>query len=170
MDFRADIDTMAALEGAWKIAPQMVIEELTAATYEAEMLLERETKDLTPVGVGGAGGLRGNIQSDVPQVLGNTVIGVMGSTLNYAEAVELGTYPHAVSAAGVQAIEDWVRHKLGIGDKEAQRVADAVAWKIRMHGTPAVGMFHRALSWNKAQLEQIYAAAAGRIVQRLGAV
>lgn len=170
MDFHVDIGQVAALGDAWQRAPEMVIEELTAAVYEAEMLLERETKDLTPVGVGGAGGLKGNIHSQVPEALGDTVIGVMGSTLNYAEAVELGTRPHAVSVSGVQAIEDWVRHKLGISDKEAQRVADAVAWKIRMRGTPAVGMFHRALSWNKQQLEQIYTAAVGRIVLRLGDV
>jgi hypothetical protein len=168
MEMHVDIGTLAMLGDAWKRAPDMVIEELTAATYKAEMLLERETKELTPVGVNAA--LRDNIYSQVPEVLGDTVIGMMGSTLNYAEAVELGTQPHAVSEAGVLAIEDWVRHKLGIAAEEAQRVAEAVAWKIRMRGTPAVGMFHRALAWNKQQLEQIYAAAAGRIAQRLGEV
>jgi len=167
MNIQIDASAISNLGEAWKLAPEMVIEELTAATYQAEMLLERETKELTPVGVGSAGGLRGNIQSQTPKVLSDTVIGMVGSTLNYAESVELGTRPHPVSAAGVLAIEDWVRHKMGITDKEAERVANAVAWKIRMRGTPAVGMFHRALAYNQAQLGGIFETAAGRIGQRL---
>lgn len=167
MYIQIDASAISNLSEAWKLAPEMMIEELTAATYQAEMLLERETKELTPVGVGSAGGLRGNIQSQTPEVLSDTVIGMVGSTLNYAESVELGTRPHPVSAAGVLAIEDWVRHKLGITDKEAERVANAVAWKIRMRGTPAVGMFHRALAYNQAQLGGIFETVAGRIGQRL---
>ncbi len=167
MHIQIDASAISKLGDAWKLAPEMVIEELTTSTYLAETLLERETKDLTPVGVGSAGGLRGNIQSQAPEVLSDTVIGMVGSTLSYAESVELGTRPHPVSAEGVLAIEDWVRHKLGISDKEAQRVADAVAWKIRMRGTPAVGMFHRALSYNQAQIGAMFEAAAGRIGQRL---
>lgn len=157
--------TLNMLIDAWKRAPEMVAEELTAATYEAEMLLERETKELTPVGAQGF--LRASIESLEPQVMGDTVIGVVGSPMSYAESVELGTKPHPVSDAGVASIEDWVRHKLGITDKEAERVAYAVAWKIRMRGTPAVGMFHRALAHNKTQVAGMYEAAAGRIVKRL---
>lgn len=167
MDIQIDAREIMNLADAWKLAPEMVIEELTAATYEAEMLLERETKELTPVGAQGF--LRQSIESLEPQVLGDTVIGVVGSPLSYAESVELGTKPHPVSAAGVLAIEDWVRHKLGITDKDAERVANAVAWKIRMRGTPAVGMFHLGLSYNKAQVGAIFQAAGGRIGQRLAA-
>lgn len=165
-----EIDTTALhdLSQAWKQAPEMVIEELSAATFEAEMLLERETKELTPVGVGAAGGLRGNIQSELPEVLSDTVIGMVGSTLNYAEAVEVGTKPHPVSAAGVQSIEDWVRYKLGISAEDAQRVANSVAWKIRMKGTRGAGMFHGALKYAGPQLETIFSTAAARITQRLG--
>lgn len=167
MDIQIDAREIINLSEAWRLAPEMVIEELTAATYEAEKLLERETKERTPVGVGSAGGLRGDIQSQAPEVLSDTVIGMVGSTLNYAESVELGTRPHPVSAEGVLAIEGWVRHKLGITDKDAERVANAVAWKIRMRGTPAVGMFHLGLSYNKAQVGAIFQTAGGRIGQRL---
>ncbi len=170
MNITIDASSLAAVNEAWKQAPQMVIEELTAATYQAEMLLEREVKELTPVGVGGAGGLRGNIHSSAPEVLSDTVIGMVGSSLSYAEPVELGTKPHPVSEAGVMAIEDWVRHKLGIGDKEARSVAYLVARKIRREGTPAYGMFHRALAYNRDQLRAIYEAAALRIIQRLAGV
>jgi hypothetical protein len=167
MFIEIDASSLVDLSDAWQRSPEIVIEELTAATFEAQMLLERETKELTPVGVGAAGGLRGNIQSDVPQVLGETVIGMVGTNLNYAEAVELGTKPHPVSAAGVASIEDWVRYKLGISAEEAVRVAEAVAWKIRMFGTPGYGMFHRALAYNEAQLAGIFEAAGQRIGERL---
>lgn len=176
MNIRIDASAISQLGEAWKLAPEMVIEELTAATYRAEMLLERETKEIlrqpdanghNHVGVGGAGGLLGSIHSEIPSVLSNTVIGMVGSTMNYAESVELGTRPHPVSDQGVAAIDDWVRHKLGIPAEEAQRVAEAVVWKIRMHGTPAVGMFHRGLAYSQAQLGTIFEVAAGRIGQRL---
>ena len=167
MFIKVDASSFVDLRAEWKRAPEIVADEMMTATYEGQMLLERETKELTPAGVGAAGGLRGNIQSDVPQVLGDSVIGMVGSTLSYAEPVEIGTLPHAVSAEGVASIEDWVKHKLGISDQEAHRVAEAVAWKIRMHGTPGVGMFHRALAWNIDQLGVIYKSAAGRIGQRL---
>lgn len=169
MFIEIDTSSLVTVSHAFARAPEMVIEEMMAATVEAQMLLERETKELTPVGVGAAGGLRGNIQSDVPQVLGDTVIGMVGSTLNYAEAVELGTKPHPVSAAGVQSIEDWVRYKLGISAEDAERVANAVAWKIRMKGTQGKFMFTRTLEAQKRGLATIFESAAVRITQRLGA-
>ena len=170
MHIQIDASDLVKLSEAWKRAPEMVIEELTRATYEAEMLLERETKELTPVGVHNA--LRGSIHSQMPEVLGNTVIGVVGSPMKYAQAVELGREPGKwVGYEGVAAIEDWVRHKLGIPAEEAERVANAVAWKIHLYGTPAVGMFHRALAYNQTRVGAMFETAAGRIGQRLaGAV
>lgn len=170
MNITIDASAITRLNEAWKRAPEMVIEELTAATYEAEMLLEREIKDLTPTGVGAAGGLRGSIQSQMPEVLSNTVIGMVGSTLTYAEAVELGTKPHPVGSDGIRSIYDWVQHKLGISEDEAQSIAYAIAWKIRMKGTPGKFMFTKTLAAQRAQLAELHQAAAGRIVNRLGGV
>lgn len=167
MDIQIDASALVRLSEAWKRAPEIVIEELTAATYEAEMLLERETKEFLHEHKGATGELQRSIHSLAPQVLSNTVIGVVGSNVSYAEAVELGTRPHPVSAAGVLAIEDWVRHKLGIPAEEAERVANAVAWKIRMKGTPKKLMFTKTLEAQQAQLGRIFGTAAGRIGQRL---
>lgn len=167
MNIQIDASAISDLAEAWKRAPEMVIEELTAATYEAEMLLERETKEFLHEHKGATGELHRSIHSLTPEVLSNTVIGVVGSNVSYAEAVELGTKPHPVSAAGVASIEDWVRHKLGIAAEEAERVANAVAWKIRMKGTPAKLMFTKTLEAQQTQLGTIFQAAAGRIGQRL---
>lgn len=173
MDIQIDASALVQLSDAWKRAPEMVIEELTAATYEAEMLLERETKEFLQQNEhkGATGELHRSIHSLTPEVLSNTVIGVVGSNASYAAAVELGTKPHPVSAAGVASIEDWVRRKLGIPAEEAERVANAVAWKIRVKGTPAKLMFTKTLAAQRTQIGTIFQAAAGRIGQRLaGAV
>lgn len=169
MNTSIDVRQVVALGDAWKLAPEMVVEELTDATWRAEGLLLNAVAELTPVGVGGASGIKGSLQMQEPQVLSDTVLGMMGSALSYTESVEMGTKPHPVSDQGVAAIDDWVRYKLGIPAEEAQRVAEAVVWKIRMRGTPAVGMFHRGLAYSQAQLAGIFEDAAGRIVQRLAA-
>lgn len=164
MDVQIDIQGWAELDAAWQKAPEIVREELTAAMWQAEMLLERETKELTPVGVGGAGGLRGSIHAQEPEVLAGSVIGVTGTALNYAVPVELGTKPHW---APIQPLIDWVQHRLGITGEEAESVARRVQFGIARHGTPAVGMFHRAFGKNRAQVTTMFDQARNRIVARL---
>lgn len=168
MHIQFEATKIYSLAELWMLAPEIVIEELTGAVWESEMALEEAIKDRTPTGVTSA--LRDGIYSLPPQVLSGSVIGVTGSPSKYAEPVELGTKPHAVSAEGVDAIEDWVRLKLGISGEEAQRVADSVAWKIRMRGTPAAGMCHRGLAYKKDEVLAGFEAATVRIVQRMGAV
>lgn len=167
MRVELDMQTVNALEHAWRVAPELVREELTAAMWEAELLLQREVQELTPVGVTSAGGLKGSILAREPEVLGNSVIGVTGTPVAYAVPVEFGTKPHPVSEAGVTALTDWAMHKLGYTEKEAKKVAYGIAWNIRHHGTPAVGMFHRAFAANQAQVVRMFDAARTRIVARL---
>lgn len=164
MDAQIDIQGWAELDTAWRKAPDIVREELTAAMWQAEMLLERETKELTPVGVGSAGGLRGSIHAQEPEVLADSVIGVTGTALNYAVSVELGTRPHW---APIQPLIDWVQHRLGITGEEAEAVARKVQFGIAHHGTPAVGMFHRAFNANQVQVAMMFGDARDRIAARL---
>ncbi len=165
MSVNIEMTGLSELERAWALAPEMVTEELTAAMWQAEMLLQREVQDLTPVGVGGAGGLRGSIHAQDPQVLANSVLGMVGTSLAYAVPVELGTAPHW---APIAPILDWVRQKLGVTDTEALRVANAVRSGIAQHGTPAVGMFHKAFNANRSQVQRMFEMAGARIVARLG--
>lgn len=165
MNITIDASAITAMAEAWKRAPQIVIEELTAATLRAENALLEKVVELTPVGAHGF--LRASMETQTPEVLGNTVLGMVGTPMSYAEPVELGTKPHPVSAAGVMSIEDWVRHKLGVPEEDVKRVTSNVVWKIRMRGTPAVGMFHRGLAHKRTELAGIFEDAAGWIVQRL---
>lgn len=164
--FRIDIETReaAALAKAWREAPEMVEEELVRASWEAELLLERETKELTPVGVHGAGGLRGSISAREPRVLHEAVVGEVGTSLLYAIPVELGTRPHFPP---VQPLAEWAEAKLGVPRDESREVGFLIARKISRKGTKGAFMFTRAFEANRAQVERIFAEARTRIAERL---
>lgn len=181
MKIAFDLQALVELQRAFERAPQLVAEEMLRAMAEADLLLQREAQELTPVGVGGGGGLRGSITRREEPLSGGRILGVVGSPLSYAAAVELGTRPHMPP---IEPLIDWVRQKLPAGQRvsiktrrstitkegagEAERIARAIQWKIAHYGTPAVGMFHRALAANRAQIARIFGAARERIAQRLG--
>lgn len=162
---RVSIDTseITALADAWERAPELVEAELVAATYEAEMLLEREIKDDTPVGA--TSSLRQSIHSEAPRTLANSVIGVVGTASMHALPVELGTRPHFPP---VEPLIDWVQAKLDIRDEDrAEGVALAIARKIASRGTLGVGMFHRNFVQLQPQIRGIYDRANVRIGEGL---
>jgi hypothetical protein len=174
------IDGLVELQSAWAMAPEICVEELRAATVEADALLEREIKELTPTGAsGGSGGLKASIFSE-DSIEGEDVLGVVATASLYAIPVELGTRPHFPP---IQPLIEWVEAKFGLSsapldtfrktkggierESEASKVAYAIAWAISRRGTPAVGMFHRGFAYNEDAVIQIYERAADRIVARL---
>ena len=167
MTFRLDIDAseVADLAATWRQAPEILLDEMARAALEASLLLEREVKEGTPVGVHGeGGGLKGSIHADQPAVLADQVIGIVGTSIAYAIPVELGTRPHFPP---VQPIVDWARVKLGLDPEEAERVGFAIARKIARRGTQGAFMFSRAFERNRPQVEQMFLAGARRAVERL---
>lgn len=150
------------LTRAWQRAPQIVREELTTATDEATALLQAATQAMTPVGATGL--LRSSILAQDTVALSDQVIGVVGTSNPYAIPVELGTRPHFPP---VEALEDWVRARLNVAPEEVRSVAFLIARKIAAHGTPAVGMFHRAFTAQRARVEAMFAAARDRVRDRL---
>lgn len=163
---RIEIDSteIVVMAEAFQNAPAIIMDEIIAATVQSTLLAERETRERTPVGVGGDGGLRGSIAAQEPRVLGNEVIGETGSPLNYVIPVELGTRPHFPP---VSALHDWVRIKLGVPDDDVEEVAFKVARKIAAHGTEGAHMFARMFAANEPQFAAIYRGARDRIVQRM---
>ena len=164
MPVKIELAGFAELNAAWAKAPDIVREEMTAAMWESEFLIEREVKEKTPVGVGGGGGLRGSIAAQSPEISSDIVLGVVGTSMAHAIPVEIGTKPHFPP---IQPLEDWVIHKLGVAEKDAHGVAFLVARKIAARGTLAIGMFHRTFSANQAKVEQIFSGARQRIAERL---
>jgi hypothetical protein len=164
LNLSLDIQGAAELQRAFAQAPEMVTQELTAVTWEASLLLERETKEETPVGIGGAAGLKGSISAREPHVQALNVIGEVGTPLQYAIPVELGSRPHFPP---VQPLADWAHIKLGVPEEEAERVGLAIARKIARRGTPAVHMFQKAFDRNRPQVQRIFDKARERIMRRL---
>lgn len=155
-----DITGLAELQAAWRQDAQICREELGAAMDEADALVEREVKELTPTT---HGLLRGSISSEV-SVGQDNVIGVVGTSMNYALPVEIGTRPHFPP---IEPLIDWVRAKLGIPEREARGVAFLVARKISRVGTEGAHMFGRGFDAVEAAVIAIFEAARDRIVARL---
>jgi len=149
------------LERAFRQAPDVVREELTAFAHGATQLLRSEVVDRTPAAMGT---LRASISAQVDR-LADGVLGVVGTPSPYAVPVELGTRPHFPP---VQALEDWVRQKLGLSGKEAHSAAFLIARKISKKGTKGHFMFRDAYQANAGEIQQQFDAAAARIVARIG--
>lgn len=164
MQLHFDASDFDRIAEAWKAAPDMVAEELTAAIFEIELLSQREIVERTPKGVGQGGGLAGSIIAENPHIQGVEVLGIVGTPLNYATAVELGTKPHMPP---IEPLTDWVVHKLGISEAEAVNVAWRIASKIRKHGTKGVHMFEKGFEAVQPQADVVLQLAGRRIVQRL---
>lgn len=48
--------------------------------------------------------------------------------------LEAGARPHPVSREGIENLTRWAQLVLGLGPKEAGKVANAIAWKLRKYG------------------------------------
>ncbi len=153
------------LQALWAQTPDIVRQELLSAMTEADLLVERNVKERTPVGAsaGGAGGLKGSIFGE-ESVGPEGVLGVVATAMPYAIPVELGTRPHFPP---VEPLVDWVVAKLGIPEKEAHGVAFAIARKIARVGTKGHGMFHAGFEEARPQVIAMFERARDRIVARL---
>ena len=70
-------------------------------------------------------------------------------TVPYAPAIEYGSQPHAIYSVW---LHDWVRRKLNISDeREAARVAFAIAKKIELEGIDARPFLRPAIQEAKAR-------------------
>ena len=165
VEFDIEIRPGQSLEAAFAAAPEIVAEELTATTYEAELLVQREVQEGTPVGVGAGGGLRGSIGARPPEVRGVNIVGRVSTAAKHAIPVELGTRPHFPP---VEPLIDWVVAKLGIVAPEAQQVAWRIALKISRKGTEGAHMFERGLDATRDQVLRMYEECLVRIGARLG--
>lgn len=171
---------LAEVTEAMARAPQIAQEELERFFAWALPLLEGEVADRTPTA---EGMLRRSIIGRTEATPGG-MLGVVGTPLDYAPAVELGTKPHPVSAAGILAIAEWAKRKLPLGqavslktgrplknkgiDEAALSAAHAIAWKIRRKGTQGAFMFRDAFLANQARVAAEFERAAERMVQRIG--
>lgn len=165
--YEVNLTGLQGLQDALRKAPQMVIEELERAVIEADELILHEVSDRLPVGVGGAAGLKGSLFAE-QEVSPTGVIGVVGSPLNYAIPVELGTKPHFMGRQGIDSLQDWAVATLGItSEKAARSAAFAIAKKISVQGTVGKFPFQLGSIATAAGVQKIFDEAAGRIAARM---
>lgn len=136
--------------------PERFGAEVTAAMNEIADRLTTKVKKKAEKhrGAGGASGLWGNIHPIAPYYDGTGYVAGTGSSLPYAEPVELGTRPHFPP---VQSLEEWVKAKISQDPKEIPGIAFCVARKISLDGTKGRFMFRDAREelkpWIKERLE-----------------
>lgn len=161
-------------------APQVFEAEVSSFLSWATELLQGEVVDRTPTA---AGALRKNIIGRV-EVSASGMLGVVGTTVDYAPAIEFGTKPHPVSEEGILAIAEWALRKLPLGqavsiktgralktpgiEDAALAAAHAIAWKIRTKGSQGAFMFRDAFAANRARVTARWEAMVARAVQHLG--
>jgi hypothetical protein len=132
-------------------APEIFREEKRNALLEAGLLLEREIKERTPVGVTGL--LRSSVAA---QLYGDRV--TIGTSFEYAEPVEYGSKAHWAPRA---ALEAWGIKKLG--SEEAGR---KVWYSIAHKGTRAALMFTRGFAMNYSKVMRILESIGEKVAAR----
>lgn len=127
------------LAAAFKMAPDLTRRELDLWITAAAFSMQREIQLITPTK---HGLLRGSIGTDIRPVGNFGVEAVIGTPLNYAVPVELGSKPHDIVAKNGKALHFMWR---GI---------PIMAKRVRHPGTKGSFMFKRAYDANVAQIER----------------
>lgn len=174
MDMHIDLEGFREIQALLERAPDLTLQALHRATVKATHFLEGQVKERTPTGDLGA--LRESIFSEtrISNGLGVTpvgVIGVVGTPLNYAIPVELGTRPHfpwdKERNELPRSLVDWVHAKLGKTGKEAEETAWLVARAISKRGTKGAFMFTETIRRHGDDVRGIYREAIRDVVQQL---
>lgn len=121
---------------------------------DATMMVTRSAKQYAPVD---RGRLRGSITPEIRKE-GDNNVGIVGTTVKYAAAAELGSAPHTPPWSAIKA---WARRK-GLDDK----AAGAIFHHIVEHGTQGAAFFQQAYDDNQDAIVRKLGDAVGRIVQR----
>lgn len=162
-----DMSEVVAVSEGLELAPQLVDAYLLPAVFEATFLAQREIVERTPKGIGAGGGLAGSIQAREPEIGVDSIVGVVGTPLSYAEPVEVGSRPHMPP---LQPLMDWVKAKLGKKPEEIEPIAQAIRWKIYHHGTKGAFMFREGLKAVQPQIERIMTEAVRGLLAELASL
>lgn len=134
--------------------PETVQKTLDVFIENAIMFLQTEVKKRTPMGVMGTeGGLISTVLTEVFQKGTPYVKGIVATNSAYAQPVEKGTKAHMPPT---EPIRLWVQKKLGIeGEAQAQKIAFAIAMKIKKEGTKGKFMFQKGFDAGLPRLRQM---------------
>lgn len=136
-------------------APEVVQAGLDRFVTMATQFLANEVQKRTPQGVMGyQGGLISTINSEVSGKGTPQIKGIVFHGSKYGDVIEKGrTAGKGMPPKG--SLLRWLEVKLGLSEKEAQRIEFVVRRKIGMKGTKGAQMFEKALLDNVGKLEQM---------------
>ena len=158
-----DIDT-SEVEALLKKFPQfqaVIFDEMDTTMLSSLAILEGEVSGRTPVNFGS---LLGSIFHDAEGQDGQ-LIGIVGTAISYGGPVEFGRLPG--KQPPIDAIELWVRRKLGISGNEARSVAFLIARKIGREGTEGAFMFEKGFEAGKAPVERLWTGLPARVIPKI---
>ncbi|MBI5075631.1 MAG: hypothetical protein HZB62_10775 [Nitrospirae bacterium] len=137
-------------------APAVINKSMTALMYKVVAFLERAVKARTPRGVFGAqGGLLGSIQGEVQGKGTPTIKGTVFHGSKHGDVVEKGrTAGKAMPPAGT--LVRWLEVKLGLSEKQAQRIEYVVRRKIAKKGFAGAYMFERAWTEHWPYIQRMF--------------
>ena len=174
MNLRLNVDTSGAIFSGQ--APAIVQSNLDRAITEATLLLYAKVTSHTPQGVSAAqGGLLGSIQQESGVKSKGTplVHGIVMSSNKHAEVTEKGRRPGKGIASAVPGdkyvspLLPWIRVKLGLSGKAADRAAYLIGRKIKTEGFEGAHMFEKAFTENLSQIQNIFERCGLTITQEL---
>lgn len=150
MDIRAEVvGAVAAQRELVRVATGLYGQAVMSQMRKATLLVSRDAKLLSPVDTGR---LRASITPAI-RLDGDSVIGVVGSNVEYAAAVEVGTKPHWPPRA---ALETWAKRH-GIPVFLVQR-------KIARVGTKPRKYLQGAFDKNQAKIRLLIGNAVSQVV------
>ena len=146
-----DMGELLGLESAWQVAPAIVREELEAAMTEADLLVQNMVVSVTPRRTGL---LRGSIIGQ--ELIGaDSVIGIVGTSIDYALPVELGSRPHVIEAKDGGYLE------FNVGGRTIYRK------RVNHPGSKGAHMFSIGFTQAQPQVNALFAQARDRIAARI---
>jgi HK97 gp10 family phage protein len=134
-------------------------EAFRGAMRRATALVTESAKRNAPVDTGR---IRASITPEL-RVSGVNVLGVVGTNVKYAAAVELGSKPHWMPKA---PLRQWVSRVLKKRGAELESVTYLIQRKIAMKGTKAKPYLQPAFDANKERIVAIIGDAVAQIVSK----
>lgn len=148
--FSVGLEGAERLAEIWGRAPEALRLELVPALTAAQMLALGAVQEAAPAH---QGALRASFRAlPVSEGEDGAFSAEMGTPLDYALPVELGSRPHFPP---LQPLIDWARGKLGLESAEALQAARAIQRKIGKHGTQPTFFFRDAVTAAEPQLQTI---------------
>ncbi len=159
--------------------PSISRSEIVKTLETVVQKLESDVQSKTPVGVGGASGLKGSISGEVVD-FGRIYTGRVATSLAYAKAVEFGRQPGSTPPP-VAPLALWIQRKSPTGTgaslplKQARGIAFYLSRKIGRRGFSPRGsvgphgarMFEKSFKQNEPWVRSVLRSLPDSIIRRL---